>query len=535
MLRRALPIVLAVALVAIGFTQLGRYNVTWDEALGDLFFGQRYLSYLTSFDAKYLDFDHDPYPAGYIPDLNSSEFSNKPWEYWPVANVLAAATSRLLSNGLRLVDPFDGFHAFNLFAAALLLVVLYRFVERQKSTATAIAATGILFLMPRIVCDLMANIKDFPEMVFFALALITFFFAYERGSFAGVVGSGLLWGLAIGTKANGWFAAFVAVAYAIGRGLPQTWRTASRATAAIAAATGAGMLLMIAAWPYLWRDPVTRLMDNFNYLVLRSGATEATINPWFAVLMTTPPILLIAFASGLPSIVRGALRREPFSVLLSAWLVVLAIRISMVANFDGVRHFLEFFPALAIVAAVGTVEVASWIASRAAPRWRSAVLAAVVAVPIATTAVATIRSHPFQTAYWNAFAGGLGGAQARDLPQSCDYWAASYRDGLAWTNANAPRGSLLMVPIAGHAVRLVAPLRLRHDIRLVRCSTGGGPEAEERRLRETRQLAANQPLYVMFIPRREWATELDRDCLRRLTPARAWTLDGAPVLLIYRY
>jgi hypothetical protein len=50
-----------------------------------------------------------------------------------------------------------------------------------------------------------------------------------------------------------------------------------------------------------------------------------------------------------------------------------------------------------------------------------------------------------------------------------------------------------------------------------------------------RFLASKRPLYVMFVPRRDWSTELDRDCEARLRPAAAWTLDDAPVLLIYRY
>jgi len=247
-LRRGTPIVLALVLVAIGFSQLDRYGVTWDEALGDYFFGQRYLSFFTSFDARYLDFAHDPYPSGFVPDLRSSEFRNRPWEYWPVANTLAAATSRLLSNGLGIGDPFDGFHAFNLFAAAALLIVFFKVLERYASIPVALIATLFLFLMPRVVCDLMANIKDFPEMVFFSIALLLFFVGYERGSSWWIAASGLVWGLALGTKANALFLPLIVIAYVAIRRTASPWKESPRRLwITLAAATMDGIALMFAS------------------------------------------------------------------------------------------------------------------------------------------------------------------------------------------------------------------------------------------------------------------------------------------------
>lgn len=520
-MRKALPFALAIALVAIGFTQLSRYNVTWDEALGDFFFGQRYLSYFTSFDSHYLDFAADPYPPGFVPDLRSSEFRSRPWEYWPVANTLAAATSRAL---MGVVDPFDGFHAFNLIAGAVFLLVFYRFLEKRSGTAAAVVAVCVLFLMPRIVADLLANIKDFPEMVFFSLALIAFFVAYERGSLWGLAGSGVLWGLALGTKANAWFAPLIVVLYIALRGLGP-WRP-GRLALGITVAALIGVAVMFAAWPYLWADPVTRFVYNIKYLTLRVGKVRAgtTINPWFAIFATTPPLVLILAAAGM---VLGIRRRDPLSLFLLAWIGVVGARLSIGTNFDGVRHFLEIFPPIAAFSGIATAAVAT--------RLRQPVAAIVAALPIAATAWATISTHPFETAYWNAFVGGLSGAQKRGIAQSSDYWGASYRLGLDWLNANAPQRSVLIVPIAGHTVQLVAPLRLRGDIAFVRYPRGGGEEAARQRLEQVRYIAARAPLYVMFVPRRDWSTELDAECMRRLTPVQQWTLEGAPILLIYRY
>lgn len=530
--RHWLPLVLAALLVAIGFTQLDRYNVTWDEALGDLFFGQRYLSYFTSFDSRYLDYEADPYPAGFTPDLRTSEFRKRPWEYWPMANMLAAATSRVLANGLGLVDPFDGYHAFNLFAGAVLLVALYRFVARAESEAAAIVTVALLFLMPRIVADLMANIKDFPEMVFFSLTLLGFFTAYERGSLGGIIASGVIWGFALGTKANAWFIPFVVIIFVLARGIAAPWKGREmRLGVAVVAAAAVGIIVMIASWPWMWPAPFARLRDNLTYVSLRSleAKPQARINAWEAVVLTTPPVILLLAAASIPMIARRALKRDPAVLFLLAWSGVVAMRISFGTTFDGVRHFLELFPPIAGIAGIGAAGFASRIASG------KVVVATLLAVPILATAYATVASHPFETAYWNGLAGGLSGAQRRQIPQACDYWGASYRLGLEWINANAPRRALLFVPMAGHTVKLVAPARLRPDIYFIDYPRGGGVAAAAVRMQQVRSVSVRYSVYVMFVPRRDWSTELDADCMRRLTPVKAWNLDGAPVLLIYRY
>src|SRR5438093_10637620 len=102
---KAGPTLLAAILLIAGFLSLHQYNVTWDESLGDLFFGQRYLSFFTTFDSKYLNFAANPYPPDFRPDLSSMPFRLRPLEHYRLASVLATATSRLLS--LRLYPP-DG-------------------------------------------------------------------------------------------------------------------------------------------------------------------------------------------------------------------------------------------------------------------------------------------------------------------------------------------------------------------------------------------------------------------------------------------
>jgi hypothetical protein len=131
-------------------------------------------------------------------------------------------------------------------------------------------------------------------------------------------------------------------------------------------------------------------------------------------------------------------------------------------------------------------------------------------------------------------AGGLSGAMQRRIPQASDYWAASYRLGIDWLNANAPRDSLLAVPIAEHTVRLVAPIRLRSDIHLVHLTNPWSPRIDRAALAALHGVSGQQPVFVMFVFRRDWSNELVYESLTRLPPVQVWRVDGAPVLAIFR-
>ena len=180
---------------------------------------------------------------------------------------------------------------------------------------------------------------------------------------------------------------------------------------------------------------------------------------------------------------------------------------------------------MAVVAGAGV----AWTAKRAG---RTARLAAVLV--IAAMLVSLVPVHPFETAYWNVLAGGLNGAMSRQIPQAGDYWAASYRLGLRWLNEHAPRDAFLAVPIAEHTVRIVAPYRLRPDIRLVHITNAWSPRIDPRALAALHQLSEEHPVYVMFVLRRDWSNPLVIESMSRFPPVAVWRVDGAPVLVIVR-
>jgi hypothetical protein len=120
-------------------------------------------------------------------------------------------------------------------------------------------------------------------------------------------------------------------------------------------------------------------------------------------------------------------------------------------NFDGIRHFYEFLPAAALVAAVG----GATLVRLAGERRRLFAAGALAAVTAVNMGEAIVRYHPFETAYFSRLVGGLEGA-ARRFPEATDYWGSSYRQGLEWLNRNAEPESALYVSVHPHIVAIVS-------------------------------------------------------------------------------
>jgi hypothetical protein len=494
MRRSAAGIALAAAFAIAGFALLRDYGVNWDEALGDLFFGQRYLSVFTGLAPRF--------------DLSMSPFQGMPEEYYPFANTAAMATAYLLAPAL---DVFDGFHAFNIFLGAAFIVAFFAFLQRRTSATCAAAAVALLFTSPRIWYDAMVNVKDFPEMVLFALAAMAYFVAWESGEWRWYLGAGALWGLALATKTNAVFLPVVIAVFAL--------LTRRVPFAKLAAMFATGIIVMFAAWPWLWSDPIGHLRKNLQYVAERAMHTPSsmTTSPLAMLAFTTQPLFLLLIVVG---IALAFVRRRPLDQFLLIWSGVLIARLLIPgsANFDAVRHFLELFPPLAALAGGALLKLER----------RVALVAAAIAIVPGVAGI--VHMHPFEDAYWNMLIGGVRGA--RNLPQSGEYWATSYRQGIDWLNQNAPPHSALAVPIAEQTVAIVAPLRLRKDIELVRYAPAVPPYDPER-LPHRAARAQRQPVFVMFIRRDENGNELTRACIGRLKPVAQWSRDGVPLMEIY--
>jgi hypothetical protein len=96
--------------------------------------------------------------------------------------------------------------------------------------------------------------------------------------------------------------------------------------------------------------------------------------------------------------------------------------------YDGMRHVLFTLPAFAIACALGAercIAVLERTRGRRLGLWLGAVLCAAPALSIA-------RLHPYETTYFNALVGGVGGAYRR---YETDYFLLAYREAAEWIDA----------------------------------------------------------------------------------------------------
>jgi hypothetical protein len=523
--------VLALVTVVAGIVTLPHYGLTCDEAYGNLFFGERYLHYFLTHDRAYLDFQNENLAIHHRqPNLFAATWRVFPGVFPPLADTLSAGTMELLGQRLRWLDPFDAFHVATILMVALLLVVQYEFAAPRLGAGVALAGSALLVGHPRLWGDLHNNVKDVPELVFFALAVMAVARWASAPGARGALLAGAAGGAALAVKVN---AVFLPVVVVLGL---WPWARAraprSRVLLHLARTWWQYLLMAVAAvatfvllWPWLYQNPVARFAKH-----VRAFATQGNRDPhpgWnpdplLQVLSTTPELMLVLLAVGtMLAAVRVARGRDEGGTgrLLLAWMVVPVLRNSIpgAVSFDGVRHFYEFLPPAALLAALGARDLVECVG----PDRRRVAAAALALATAGNTAESIARFHPIETAYFNRFVGGLSGA-ARVFPEATDYWGSSYRLGLGWLNQHAEAGSALYVSVFPHILGVVAPSWLRGGVDLID-SSGYEPA-----------LATGRPLYVMFVTRPQFYDEIARECERTRVPVHQVVVDGHAVLSIYR-
>jgi hypothetical protein len=524
---------LVLVFLVSGIATLPQYGLTWDEGLGNMFFGERYFYYLTTFTDKFLDFKANLAATQKLPlDLFVSPYHDHPYLYPPLADTLSAASMHLFSYNLHWLDPVDAFHLFKVLLAALFLWFFYRFATRRLGKLPAFFAVLFLAVFPRFWGDMHFNPKDVPEMIFFGLCVMAYVAWYEHPHWVKALGVGLLAGAALAIKAN---AVFIPIILLLGvwpwdLRHPKTWLNLGRDLLrhlhhyALMALSCAGLYYL--SWPYLYGNPLLA-KTYFSFMATQEGRvgwSGWSWEPLIQVLATMPEVPLALFLIGLGLVCRQLFKdKSMIWRLLLVWCLLPIFRISLpgMVNFDGIRHFLEFLPAAMLLAGYGAAALVRWF-SHERPRWMMGLSLAVVLLFGINTANVLAHYYPYEYIYYNSLVGGLTGArQAFGQSEATDYWASSYRQGMAWIDQNSPPGSSLQVPVANWLVQITRRVWLRPDIHVVPAD------------QQDSAFKSNTPVYVMFVDRPEFYTNLARYCTQKLKPVHEIDVDGVPVLWIY--
>ena len=525
-----------IVFVISGILTLHNYGFTWDESLGNLFYGERYLHFFTSFDPRFLNFSADLPILHQYPLHLTAPFGDPPYIFPPLADTLSVACMYVFSYWLKWLNPIDGFHLFTIFLAGLFLWTLYRFLVLRLGKYIAFLAILFLGTFPRFWGDMHFNVKDVPEAVFFGWALMAYWSWYEKPAWKKALAAGLLTGCTLAVKANALFIPVVLILVILpwSRRL-QPWldvlRHLKKYLFHYALMALSAVALYILSWPYLYANVYLGLKAYWGFIFHLStkGSLHWQIDPIRQTLTIMPEVMLILSFLGLVLLVYKAIREKaPFYRLLLLWVAVPILRVSVpsAVNFDGIRHFLEFVPAAAVIAAVGADQFVRWIAAR---KWlpQFALQVLLVAVIVANLVQINLLFYPYLHLYYNQFTGGLSGARDSFLGrEATDYWAVSYRPGMEWLNENAPPNAKLVVPVAGWVANLEAPLLLRPDIQIVQSMPDGSV-----------MQASKDPYYIMFILRGGLGSAEDEVdyTMGRGELVHQIFVDRVPVLYFYRF
>jgi 4-amino-4-deoxy-L-arabinose transferase-like glycosyltransferase len=371
--------------------------------------------------------------------------------------------------------------------AALLVALVFRFARRFVAWPAAAAGAVLMLAQPHYFFHAQIACFDAP-ITTMAFAVGYAYWKSLRSARWGVI-TGVVFGVALGTKHNAWLMPFFLGGHylwmrrgdLLGRG---GRRYVTRVPLAFVSMIVLGPLIFFMHWPWLWQAPlqrartyVKRHLDhehyNFEYLGRNWNApvTDPHLKPlrlstpFVETLFTVPVTTLALAAVGAVVLVR---RRRGDGVTPEAeleapledrpdWLrpgidvdrapgAFLAVQIfgpmcviALPATpiFGGVKHFLPAMPYVAVAAAIGLARLVPIVAA-ALTRWRPGVARA---VPVAFAAlvclpavVETRRSHPDGLSHYNLLAGGFAGGAS--LGMNRQFWGYSVLPMLPWVNAN---------------------------------------------------------------------------------------------------
>jgi hypothetical protein len=517
-----------------GIATLKEYGINWDEGLGNIFFGERNLYYFRTFDAQYLNFSAQISNLDSLPiNASLSPWHVTPQAFPPLFDTISAGSMHFFAYTLNWLDPIDGFHLPTILFSALFLVFLYLFFSKRLGKTVSLLGIIMIGTFPRFFGDMHFNEKDIPEVVAFGLAVISYYWWYESKTWKRAVLAGIIAGIAWAIKVNALFLPFFFFLGVWkwnfkGLRLKQVWFTIRTFLWQHLIMIISAILVFFLSWPWLWADP-KRFFTYFNLFLSqgqRIGAPEFSTAPLLLTLYTMPEFFLVFLILGIGLSIWWMIKeKKPIIRLLAIWLIIPIFRISIpgAVNFDGIRHFLEFLPAAAMLAAFGVVtEIQSF-------KWREKWLKTLVIIVLVVISILNIVEfelayHPYEYLYYNHLIGS--GEQIPKVfgdDQFTDYWGITYRKGMAWLKNYADPNSYVYVPVADHLTKLTQKIWLRPDIQLI----------DRHEIDEIRKTDAQ--IYVMFINRTFFYDDIAKLCINNGKPIFEINLKGISLMQIYRF
>jgi hypothetical protein len=324
--------------------------------------------------------------------------------------------------------------------------------QRFVNWRIGLLGTLLLLLSPRQYADFFYNCKDAVFLSCFLLATATGVAFIRRPRLALAAGHALACAIAIDVRLMAVLVPLLTVAFLVLRTLHGDYPLRRIVLPTLLY----GVLLalvVVAMWPYLWPAPLAHFREAFANMsrfrwegpilhqgnVLPAGAQL----PWsYAAVwigITTPLLYLGGLAISFIVLLKQLIKRNWRLYATDAewqdllfWALALGPLVAVVVLhsvlYDGWRQLYFVYPALLLLALRGLVAAWRWrpVWPQLRSGWQVGV-GLVVAASLALVAGQMVRLHPLENLYFNALAG-----SHPELRYEYDYWALSFRQGLAW-------------------------------------------------------------------------------------------------------
>jgi len=227
------------------------------------------------------------------------------------------------------------------------------------------------------------------------------------------------------------------------------------------------VFVMYASWPYLWHDPIGHLIETvtvmshhpwpglvlFNGVEYSAQKLPASYMPTLLAIQLTEPVWVLSIAGLAVTVYKSMVKREGSRDLLALTFIwfILPLATFMILRptlYDNFRQAFFILPMVFALAGITFDQVRT-------PLVRGLLILTLIAPGM----VNVVRLHPYEYAYYNSFAGGMGGAYHKF---ELDYWGLSYREAAQFINEAAPANGNIWAEGPAHLLDMY----LREDLKL---------------------------------------------------------------------
>lgn len=474
-----------------GIATLKDYGVNWDSFV-HFSRGQAYLNFFLTGNKNYANLPQWkvsgcaagnlglllPVCPGGNPRRSYFQSDYYNYDYWvnndgghpPLNDILASFSNYIFYQKLGLISDTLSYHLFIIFAGFLLVATVSFFVGIELGIIPGVVASIVLASYPLFFAESHFNIKDPVEASFFGLTLIFFYWGMIKNKWKYILFSSLAAGLALGTKLNIVFAAFIAAPWVLFYLLSQFFPKFSfkkvlnffaKRKAVIFALViylPISFGIVYTFWPYLWQDPLRNVFNIFGYYAQIGTGTPADVSkfifhgwdfyPFYWIIVTTSiPVLILTLLGILSLRYFVKIRKTGFYLFIFLWLIIPIIRASWPGAdiYGGVRQLMEYIPALAIFAGMGVFYLVGLVKKYDKKLLKIVYL--IVLIGLLFSVYEVCKIHPNENVYFNELAGGLTGARDKNIPYWGNTYGNVYLQGVKWLNDHAEQGAKIALPV----------------------------------------------------------------------------------------